>query len=174
MTGALSGVGGTPGTTITGFYKIADGTEGATEDVVTANAQRSAHQLYRITGYHPMTPPQIGFTGGGAADTAANPPSLNPTNWNIEDTLWIIGCVSDADTVFSADPASYTNAVENNSGSTTDGAKLRTLRRESAVESEDPGVFTNTSRQWNCATIAVRPGSGGPSGFALRAFRGGP
>src|SRR3972149_2674399 len=151
------------------FY-LADGVGGPNPAVVvtTGNAQKSASQSFEFTGTNKLVQPQLDFATG--TDTAADPPSLVPT-WGTQPILWIIAAASDANVIFSADPANYTDPIENDSGGTTTGTKVRTLRRELVALSEDPAAFTNTSRQWNTVTIAVAPQFGG---FGRRPFRGGP
>lgn len=153
-------------------HKIADGGEGASISVTTDASERSAHQSYRINHWHGVTVPVFGALEANGTDTAADPPSVNPSTWGTENTLWIITVVSDADTTFSADPANYTNPLENDSGSTTAGVKVRTLRRELAAASEDPDAFTNTNREWHARTIGIRPAQ--LASVRRRAFRGGP
>lgn len=150
------------------FYRIADGTEAGTITVTTPDSERSAHQSYRIADWHGVTAPSM--TGNSATDPAADPANHTPS-WGAADTLWLIAAVSDANTTFSADPANYTDPIENNSTGTNDGVKLRTLRRNLTAASEDPGTFTNTDRPWATETLAVRPPL---SAFGRRAFRGGP
>ena len=91
------------------------------------------------------------LTGSSATP---DPPSLNPTNWGLEDTLWVVyaGWAS-SDTLVSY-PSSYIDGV------TASGAGVRVASaiRKLGASSEDPGVFTlNSSVSWRAHTIAIRP-----------------
>ena len=139
---------------VTVGWRRATGGE-TTVQVTSVNAERSTHIAVRITGAHTTTAPEFSATATGTSANP-NPDSLNPTNWDVEDTLWIAWQANDlqATTVFP-----YAN--NNVSTSTTDvtsasyGAICST---ESAVASIDPGTFTiGASDQWRAGTIAVRP-----------------
>lgn len=148
--------------------------------VVDPKFEKSAHHAYLIRGSAsgvlgiPDSPASnfIGFSGANGVSVSADPPALSP-GWGLNDTLWITCAVTDQDAAFSADPASYGNSIENGTGgvSGTTGTRLRSLRRELAAESEDPGSFTNTNRNWIAATIGVRPTIA--LGGGRRAFMGG-
>lgn len=156
--------------------KIASGAEGASVVVTTDNGsgtpvtERSAHHAYRISNWYGLVNPTDVFTATGSS-AAADPPSADVgAIMPLNDILWIVGAASDADTTFSGDPSGYGSPVENNSGSTTFGVKLRSLRRENATLIENPSAFTNTNRPW--ATIVfpvrsrpVRPGRRAMAGF---------
>jgi hypothetical protein len=160
------------GTYLQAFYRNTFGGVGGPNpaiQVTTTNAQKGAFQTYFIDSISKTYVPEAATATG--TSTTADPPAATPT-WGGADTLWLVGCASDADTTFSADPASYTSALENDSGSTTTGSKLRTVQRALNAVSEDPGTFTNTSREWNCMTVALPPILGGF--VPRRAFRGGP
>lgn len=150
------------------YYRRTDGGEGPTLTISTPVAERSAHQSFLIDRVHPVLLPALAINTGNSAN--ANPPSLNPSAWNIEDVLWFAVAAMDADASFSADPTDYADAIENSSTGTTAGVRLRSLRRAAKVAAEDPSPFTNTNRPWGALTIGVpavplRPGR--------RAFRDG-
>lgn len=69
------------------WYKVANGTEGATITVTTSNVQETAHTSYRITDYQGV--PQVG-TSVGAYSSLPDPPSLTPS-WGAQNTLWFAG-----------------------------------------------------------------------------------
>lgn len=154
--------------TLTCKQRIADGSEGASITVTTSASEWTAWSTLRITGWHGTTVAEAGAATG--ASTTANPPSLNPTGWDVEDTLWIAcssrdtGGTDDDDNT--AHPASYT-AIHNVLGGTNAGAvNLTTSRRDNAVSAEDPGTYTApTSEDWVAATISIRP-QGGITGTA--------
>ena len=99
----------------------------------------------------------IGAIGSISASANPDPPSLDPTNWATENTLWIAATAVDTSRTFSGFPSGMTNTGSLVSGGST-GASLGWARLESAVSSYDPGTFTiSTSDDWVAATIAIRP-----------------
>jgi PKD repeat protein len=138
-------------------YKIATGSEGSTVTFTSDVAEKSAHITYRITGWHGTTAPAISTV---ATATSANPDpaSLNPSGWDIEETLWLAVAAWDAgNTNLSTFPSGYTNGLLNRATS-SDGVGIATAQRELAAASEDPGAFTLTGSQaWKAYTLAVRP-----------------
>lgn len=149
--------------------KVADGTEdGTTVDVVTSAAEQAAAHVYRITGWHGTisTGVEVGTSNGAGGVTTNSPPAFNPTNWDVDDTLWIavlaIGPGATALDI-SGYPASYTNGTETDTAGGSAGAIVATARRENATASEDAGDFTMTNAPAGSRAfvIAVRPGAAG-------------
>ncbi len=132
-------------------YRIADGGEGATITVTTANAQMSAHTSYRITGYSGVPEAGTSATGGS---TSPDPASLTPS-WGGRNTLWFAVSANAGDNSVSAYPANYTNG-RNDRAADAEGCGVGTARRERKAVSEDPGVFTTSgSDYWAATTVAV-------------------
>lgn len=145
--------------------KRADGTEGGGTISFTitsaSGTQRWAGQVYRISGWFGTisTGVDIAVTENSSG-TTPDPPSLNPSSWDVEDTLWIAGCISGDDSVgITSYSAGYSNGV--NTGSTGGfgvDAQVNTARRNNAAASENPGSFTLPLTQyWASFTIAIRP-----------------
>ncbi len=135
-------------------YRIADGGEGASITVVTANALFSAYTTYRISGYSLV--PEVGISATG---TSANPdpPSLTPS-WGARNTLWFAIEGNDDIKTVNAYPANYTdgrNDVGLNAGSSVG---VGSARRELNAVSDDPGTFTLSAvEQWIANIIAIAP-----------------
>src|SRR6185503_2255175 len=89
----------------------------------------------------------------------ANPASLNPAGWGVEQTLWIAVASEDIDAYDSTRcPASYTNGVKTNTGRPA----ILTCRRNNNTGTEDPGAFATISAgRMMSAPIAVRHGVSG-------------
>lgn len=149
-------------------YRIANGSEGTTIVVTTSGGERSAHQVYRITGWHGTTPPE------GAANPqagATNPPALTPS-WGAADTLWwAVSGHNNGDGSYTAAPTNYTNLTQNSAPGTV-GALLATSRRALNAVSDDPGTFTPNTGPAVAATVAVRPAPAGGGSFTLGAATG--
>jgi len=138
-------------------YRDADGGEGASIEVTTTNSEKSAHQMYRITGAEdPATQAPEIDAGTTGASTTPDPGSLTPTG-GAEDFLWFAVTANDGRKTVTAFPTNYTDGVGNvndNDG----GVALGVARRELNASSEDPGTFTiSGSDQWAAATVAVHP-----------------
>lgn len=145
-------------------YRIADGSEGASISLTTGNFG-SCYFGYRITGHDAATAPAT--TGNTTSNNnQPNPASLNPSGWDIEDTLWIAMCGWDNGTTsLSSYPTDYSSNQLTNRWNNSDGVGIAAATREVAAASEDPGVFTiSTSIRWAARTIAVRPAAGGGKG----------
>lgn len=138
------------------YYKIATGT-GDTIGFTTGASEGSAHVTYRITGFDANTAPEKDTVTATAVDANPNPPSLNPVNWDIEDTLWIAAYGWDGNNSHSAYPANYTSNQVTNRWANAGGVGVAVSTRNNAVASEDPGTATlSGSDDWGAFTIAVR------------------
>jgi hypothetical protein len=142
-------------------YKQAAGTEGGTNLTFTStNNEQFAWAAYSITGWDTTTAPEI-----SSHTLSANPPSLNPSGWDVEDTLWVAVLSLDPAWAFAtAGPASYTNFIEGHNGDAggNTGVCAALATRENAAASEDPGTFTITGGDPSSWTLAVRPTSAPP------------
>lgn len=136
------------------YYRRADGSEGSTITITTSALRVSAHGSYRITGHHATRNPEAGVAATGSS-TSANPPSLNPSAWGTEDTLWAaFGSAESGAAQFSGFPSGYTLNQLSVSGN---NVQLGAAAKQSRVESEDPGTFTNPNAPWIAQTFAVPP-----------------
>jgi hypothetical protein len=142
------------------YYKIAEGTEGGTTvNFVTSATEEAEAQVYRITNWHGITPPEIS-TAATSTSTRPNPASLDPAGWDVADTLWIAVAGQDRGDQGepTAYPASYTDGISTLSSNGTGSCRIHSARRVLAAASENPGSFTiPVSEQWVAFTIAVRP-----------------
>lgn len=139
------------------WYRIADGTEGATIDYVTTSvAEMTAYTSYRITGYYGI--PEVASILTGTSNDP-NPPSLTPS-WGAANTLWFALLGYDNGTVtVSSYPANYTNE-QNERANNTAGCGIGAARRNLNAATEDPGSFVlSASEEWVITTLAIRPGT---------------
>jgi len=141
------------------YYKRAAGTEGASQAIVTDVVQTSAHRTYRISGDAFSTAPVAAIFQGAAPGTSADPASLNPATWDVEDTLWLVVTANDNGTVTATGfPTNYTDTGTLGSGDAADGCSISWASRNNATASEDPSAFTLSGSEEFCtATIAIRP-----------------
>ncbi len=142
------------------YYRIAAGTEGGTTvNFITSAAEEAAAQVYKITNWHGTTPPEISIAATGS-DASPDPSSLNPTTWDVADTLWIAVAGQDRgdQTGTMAYPAGYIDGTSTLSSGGTGSCRIHSAHRVLATASEDPGAFTiPASEQWVAFTIAIRP-----------------
>src|SRR3972149_2210375 len=159
--------------------RIADGTETGTFTVGLGASEQGGWRVYRIpagtwfgvsigTGSPAAQTDSLGV-GGPASGSSSNPSpgSDNPTNWDVEDTLWIVAAAADTSRTVSVYPLPDRNSDDVSGGAT--GATLALCSDELAQASLDAGNFTiSASDDWAALTIAVRPAAAG--GATLRAY----
>ena len=150
-------------------YRIANGSE--TTVAITHANESTAWVAIRIAagtwGGAGNVLPESAATNGNS--TNADPPSLNPANWDVENTLWIATAGWDGSVVASAAPTNYLGLVTEQVATGT-GSGVSVAYRENAVASEDPGAFTSSAEQWGAGTIAVAPSRRGfPPVLSLQA-----
>lgn len=144
--------------------KKAAGTETGTFALVNASEQGS-WVVYRITNWEGTLGSLFDNTANsGAVDLATatavdanpNPPSLNPNNWDVENTLWLAPISVDTSRTVSTFP--YTDFVYSDPSGGSGGATLGICAAYSAVASLDPGTYAiSTGDDWVAATLAIRP-----------------
>jgi hypothetical protein len=120
----------------------------------------SYYHAYRITGAHASTlSAGVGVNGG---TTTIVFPTLDPSGWALEDTLWFIGGINDNGTrTVSTWPSDYTGArLLDGSGAASAGVALATAYHTEAVASESPGTLTwSAGPNTAGVTIAIMPAS---------------
>jgi len=140
-----------------------------TVNFVTSASEEAVAQIYRVTGWHGTTAPAAGTAATGN-NLLPDPPSLNPSAWDVENTLWIAGFGMDANNPSMTKPTSYTTGAYSRSSAAATAASLGTAWRGNLVASEDPAQFqvSGLSEEWVANTVSVRPGIvASPSGPAL-------
>ena len=141
------------------YYKIAGGTEGGTTvNFMTSAAEEATAQVYRITDWHGTTPPEISTAATGTS-TRPNPASLNPTGWDVADTLWLAVAGQDRGEQDgpTAYPAYYTDGISTLSSEEITSCQTHSACRVLAATSENPWPFTiPASEEWIALTIAIR------------------
>lgn len=142
----------------TTWYKVADGSEGTTLDI-TAGAERSAHNAYRISAGTYFDSPVAGAPVS-ANSTTQDPPSLTPGFLFNNNTLWIAATHSrgDDNTPAPTAPTNYSDLISGYTGLGNGHARMLTARRELSAASEDPDAFTvgSTDVQHAANTIAIQ------------------
>jgi hypothetical protein len=146
-------------------YRFADGSEGATITITTDTPQTSGHRSWRIVGAHETTPPEGAAVTGASA--TPDPPNLDTTAWDLEDSLWLALAGATSNTGVTAYPTNYTNTFLRR---VAGGPTIASAERSLNVSAENPDTFTLTagSAAWRAVTVAVRPASADTDSFAAR------
>lgn len=135
------------------YYKVASGSEGATQAVTATDLFLASSNAYRITGYSGT--PEAGTAATGSS-TAPNPPSVTPS-WGALNTLWLSICTIDTNNSGLAAPTNYANTI-NDYSTLVPGPCTASARRALNAVSDDPSAFGFTnSAQWIAQTVAIRP-----------------
>lgn len=143
------------------YIKRADGAEGSSTATITTDSSGwIAAQVYRITRWadtgNIFNAVEAAVASGSSS--TPDPPELNPSNWDIEDTLWIASLHRVGVAEVSSFPTNYTNGLQTPAPGVSTTQKVAIARRENAVASENPGTFSLTSSDnWDTRTIAIRP-----------------
>jgi len=149
-------------------YKVSTGSETGTFSVTQASTitGHAAMILLAIPGAHWSTAPECSASLATGTTGAANPASLNPSGWDVEDTLWIAVAGSGETsttgsyTGVASAPTNYSNYVDTGiSADAVGGVEGAVAFRQNATAAEDVGTFgVDTSNARNAAlVIAVRP-----------------
>lgn len=150
-------------------YKWSTGSETGTFTVAQA-ATITGHAsmcLLAIPGAHLSTPPETATIANGTS-AAATMPTLNPSGWDVEDTLWIAvgasgmtsgtGSWTGTGTTY---PTNYANGADSNTtdSSTVGQTEIAVAFRQLAAASDGGGTFgVDLSNARNSALLfAVRP-----------------
>src|SRR3989344_2209245 len=134
------GARGTGGSGFSLFAKRAAGTEGGTTvdfNTDSFSTKMAAH-VFRITGWRDSgtltNDVEVSLAGGESS--TPDPPSFNPTNWDVEDTLWIavagINIVNTSGNI-NGYPSGYTNTEEAKTGTSFSHQQVGSGRKESAA-----------------------------------------
>lgn len=147
------------------WYRIATGSE--SDFTWTSNVGDTSNtKIFRITGWHGTTPPEAADLGETSA--TPDPPSLNPTGWAAEDTLWIAWFGKDAKSgTATGYPTGFDDNQATGENAAAGGPTWAYCSREENTASKDPGMFACGNEQLVVTTIAVRPAAAGGGGVVL-------
>jgi hypothetical protein len=140
------------------YYKVSDGSEGASVNVAISGSLTGwAANSYQISGF--TGAPEATTTTGN--NSAPNPPSLTPS-WGSAKTLWLAACAGadNGAAAITAAPSNYTDLIQASHLSGSDPIPVvASARRELEATSDDPAAFgqSGTFNDWAAATIGIRP-----------------
>ena len=145
------------------FVKVATGSESGTFTYSPGASEQGAWRIAVIKDWWGTiaTGVEVNTVVTG---TSANPDpgSLNPTNWDVEDTYWRALCAwDDGRPNVTTFPTNYTLFQNSDASGGSGGAGLGGATRTNAVASEDPSAFTKTGTgsgsAWVAWVVAIRP-----------------
>jgi hypothetical protein len=154
------------------YYRDIDGTEGwgagGSFVLTTSAAERIQVVIVKLDAgtFHTGSPPAPSTWRLESSSLVADPPGVDPTGWDTEDTLWIaVGATDDGTKTLSSYPTNYTVDQITASSGVSGGVVLAVATRELNASTESPGAFTfsGSNDATMAATVAIRP-AGVPAG----------
>lgn len=146
------------------MYRVIDGSEGGVATIPRGSSCYMACVYYVISAstWDGTTPPEVAHTSMGGGSNA-NPPSLNPSGWGTEDSLWVAGYFYRNQGTTGQPTAYPTNYTSNQLDGYVGGSygHMVLCSRELNAASEDPGAFNNGASGGHAFTVAVRPAAAG-------------
>ena len=144
------------------FWRVADGTEGATDTLTTGNSVKLGAIGWEVTGADNTRPGistvSVGTTSANTATSNSAAPISAP-----RDTLYISMAGGDGEaSTYTAVPTNYANLATANSGTSGAIATNVTMgggsRQITASSSDDAGVFTHGAHAtgWTAVAVAIR------------------
>lgn len=147
----------TQGVTCCAGTRTATGSEGSTLTIMTVATEQSTAICMRITDQHASTAPEVAEDDGAGVDGDPDSPSLNPSGWDVEDTLWLTLVGVDGGRPLSSYPAEYTDNRTYVDATNAAGASAGMATLELNAASDDPSAWNVQDDDWCAATIAIRP-----------------
>ena len=137
-------------------YRIADGSEGATVNVIYQFTAKGIAIVHHIApgAFHVSTAPA--FAWAKSTSASPNPPNLAPS-WGSANTLWLATChVGGSPTVtawpLAGDPTADRIQVPDST------ATIASCWQQSVASSFDPAAFAlSASKAWMAQTLGIRP-----------------
>jgi hypothetical protein len=147
------------------FYRLADGTEGATDTLSTTNSVKMCAICWEITGAEDpsrsapaVSTVAVGTTAADSANPDIRAPIVAP-----QDTLYLAMMGLDGEgNAPTVAPSNFSNLQTANSGTAGSVATNCSIggasRQLTASSSEDPGTFTHgaAANGWTAYTVAIR------------------
>jgi hypothetical protein len=170
------------GNRIAASYIFATGNENASNfsvGTVSSNNKYASALLVHIAGAHASTPPEISTVKKISSDKTEAIASLNPTGWDVEDTLWLWFLCNDNRLdqatfapLITTYPKDFTGNQTEEWGTATEACPIacatQTLAAASygQIQSGNPDGEANKSRfdGHGEAIIAIRPAGAAPAG----------
>ena len=147
------------------FYRLADGTEGATDTCSPTNSVKAGYICWEITGaIDPATQaPEISTVAVGT--TTANtcdPGTVTPTGGSKDYLFLALGAEDGEVGAFTGAPTNYSNLATANSGTgglPATNCLMGGASRQLTASSENPGAFTHAAAVtgWTAFTVAIHP-----------------
>jgi len=140
------------------FSRVASGSGTLTLSLTATGSEQYSAVMLKITGTSPFLATASGstFASSQGDSTNSDPANFNPGTSAAR--IWICSRHGDGLTVATAAPTNYGNLQSRTAGGAS-GASTNTAERSLTASSDDPGVFTSSTEQWVCLTVAVEENS---------------
>jgi hypothetical protein len=154
-------------------WRRIDGTEGwgaGGSLALTGASEGWAAAVGKVSGAHSSTAPEFASAFNSTGTTTPDAPSLDPTGWATEDTLYLVIYGWDGNSAHSAYPTNYTTAQTTSRWANTAGVGVAMAARRFTAASDNPGTATiSVAEEWVAVTVAVRPSAAGANATATPA-----
>jgi len=141
------------------WWRVCDGTEGATDAMSWVNSVKGCFTYYRITGHDAPGRPPVSQSQTISVGTGANlAPNACTPSYGSADYLWITWAGLDGETQAFGTPLNYTNLTTTNSG--TGGAvatncRMASASRQLTAASEASATLQNAAPQSGVTAIMI-------------------
>lgn len=147
------------------WYRLADGTEGASDVLGTPNSVKLAAICWVIKGAElpQNVPPRISAVAiGTTAANTCNPNVITPSGATLDYLFLAFGGQDGEVGAYTAEPTNYVNLAATNSGTggaATSNVIIGGASRQLRAAGDDPGAFTHgaANSAWTAFAIAVLP-----------------
>ena len=157
------------------YAKVADGTEDAGTLTLTTGSEQMAAVSYAIKGWYGTLATGLeASTGATGTSASVDADSLNPTNWDVENTLWMIAGGTDSGTCYTlGSPTGFLSPFAFRCGSAAGNCSVFSAFIHESAASKDPAAFdVATSDDWTAVTLGIRPAAAAPSDYSAAASTG--
>jgi hypothetical protein len=145
------------------WAKVATGTEGGTQvNFATSAIEQAAARVYHVLAedWYGSIADGVAAAGFDPGTTTAAPdaPSLDPSVWGVEKTLWVTYAAGSSWDAVNSYPSGFTGGVHARTGTGTGAASVSSALRAEAIATQNPGAFSMNSAQSGVVfTVGIRP-----------------
>jgi hypothetical protein len=140
------------------YYRFATGSEGSSITFTLLTNGYSAYNIYRLSGAHPTTAPELNDQYTGYDNIAyLTGYNFNPANWGTETTLWVACEVHTGNYTTTSVSADLTNLLTANTTDIGIGTARAELTAYSYQNSPTSHFHLPSTRDYDTWMVAVRP-----------------
>lgn len=144
------------------WWKVATGSEGATQTWTAGTATTASWQVRQITNWHGSQAPEYVSNNGDAV--AINLSSVT-ASWGSDDNTVFALVGSSANTMnFTGAPSGYTSLASTTASSGGGASNAGSSYKQVSAASDDPGAYTVSQNRWWAGITVIVRGAGGATG----------